>query len=301
MESRAASLDASAYGGLRVSNWDGLPSFGTFTDADILDETPSIELPRRVSIVNQIDATFQYRYARCRERRAHVSWSASIFGTDAAARGYQFPTQDTIEAALEGTGWHRLSTSYGNAPATVPSSPAGWYIETGGGVANMSASLAQRHTQTVTETYALTITAPASIAANGTLALPLRGTLATEWTASEWESDFTINTPDASTSDVDYGGDQTRAESDAGILCLLDVAKTKILASHRQCRVGFTVPCLPEIDLTPSAEIDTAQISASGKVARVEHRINLQAGQADTRITLALSGIASAGIVKSTL
>jgi alpha-tubulin suppressor-like RCC1 family protein len=297
MESRPASLDASAFGGLRVTDWDGLSVWRTFTDADIFSDSITLDLPRRVSIVNQIDATFQYRYSRCRERRAHVSWSASIFGTDAAARGYQFPTQDTIEAALEGTGWHRLSTSYGNAPATVPSSPAGWYIETGGGVANMSASLAQRHAQTVTEAYSLTISAPSSIAANGVLAYPLNGALASSWTANEWESDYTITVPDASTGDVDYGGDETRSAADDAMLCLLDVAKTKILATHRQCLVSFSVPCLPEIDLTHAVELDSASVSASGKVARIVHTIDLEVGRAETRITLALSGIASAGIV----
>ena len=297
MESRPASLDASAFGGLRVTDWDGLSVWRTFTDADIFSDSTTLDLPRRVSIVNQIDATFQYRYSRCRERRAHVSWSASIFGTDAAARGYQFPTQDTIEAALEGTGWHRLSTSYGNAPATVPSSPAGWYIETGGGVANMSASLAQRHAQTVTEAYSLTISAPSSIAANGVLAYPLNGALASTWTANEWESDYTITVPDASTGDVDYGGDETRSAADDAMRCLLDVAKTKILATHRQCLVSFSVPCLPEIDLTHAAELDAASVSASGKVARIVHTIDLEVGRAETRITLALSGIASAGIV----
>ena len=297
MESRPASLDASAFGGLRVTDWDGLSVWRTFTDADIFSDSTTLDLPRRVSIVNQIDATFQYRYSRCRERRAHVSWSASIVGTDAAARGYQFPTQDTIEAALEGTGWHRLSTGYGNAPATVPSSPAGWYIETGGGVANMSASLAQRHAQTVTETYALTVTAPSSIAANGVLAYPLNGALASSWTANEWESDYTMTVPDASTGDVDYGGDETRSAADDAMRCLLDVAKTKILATHRQCLVSFSVPCLPEIDLIHAAELDSASVSASGKVARIVHTIDLEVGRAETRITLALSGIASAGIV----
>lgn len=297
MESQPASLDCGPYGNPRVTPWDGLSTFATFTQTDILDATPEITPPRRTGLVNRVDVAYQYRFYRCRERRAALSWSKSIIGTDALASGYQYPTQDMVEAALDGTGWHRISTAYSPAPTQVAVvSPSGWYVACSG-VSTLSALLAQRHAQTVTETYAITVTAPASVAANGELAKPLRGTYATTWTPDQWEDDFTMTTPDASAADVDYGGSQTRAQSDACVETLLAIAKTRILASHRNARVSFTIPCMPELDLIHAVEIDTPAIQATGKVVRVVHRLDIATGQATTRVTLALSGIAASGIV----
>lgn len=298
MESQPASLDCGPYGNPRVTNWDGLATFYTFTDASVFYNAPyASELPRRTGLVNRVDVAYQYRFYRCRERHAWLGWSKGVTGTDALASGYAYPTQDMVEAALDGTGWHRISTAYSNAPTQVPVvSPSGYYI-TCSGVSTMTAHLAQRHSQTVTENYTLTVSAPASVAANGELAKPMRGTYATTWNPDQWEDDFTVTTPDASAADVDYGGDQTRAQSDACIETLLAIANTRILASHRQARVTFTIPCMPELDLIHAVEIDTAAIQATGKVVRVVHRVNIATGEASTTVTLALSGIAASGIV----
>lgn len=297
MESVAGSLDAGALGQIRVSLWDGLTVFDTFDATDILDESPAIELPRRTEIVNRIDIAYEYRYYRCRERHAHLSWSKSQFGTDALASAYQYPTRDTIDAALNGLGWQRISTVWGPSPTKVLYGGEGFWVDTSGKIANVTAHLAQRHAQNVTEAYTLTVSAPASITSNGELAKPLRGRLATQWNPDEWEADFTVTTPDASSADVDYAGDEVRAQSDAAINALLAMAQVQILASHRQARVSWSVACLPEIDLTDAAGINAAGIVASGKVARLVHTLDPDAGTATTQITIALSGIAASGII----
>lgn len=297
MESVAGSLDAGPQGQIRVTAWDGLATWATYTEADILDGSLRLDLPRRTDIVNRVDVSYQYRYYRCRERRAHLSWSKSLFGSQAPASGYQYPTQDQIEACLDGLGWHRLSTAYARAPLQVAlASPAGYYVECVG-ISNMAAWLGQRHAQAVTETHTLTVTAPQSISASGELAVPLRGAYETTWTPDEWESDWTVATPDASAADVDYAGDQTRAESDACIRTLLDMAKVRILAAHRNTRVGFAIACLPELDLDRAVQVDTDALDATGKVARVEHTLDIDSGQATTTVTLALSGVAATGLV----
>jgi hypothetical protein len=307
LESVTGSLDCNAYAGPRVSLWDGLTTWKVFDDGDILDQSLAIELPRRKELVNQIEIAYEYRYHRLRERYASVGYSATILGTAAYARGYTFPKRQEIESALGALGWHVISTAFQQSydyvkigdPAGAPAGGEGdWWIVTGGGVSNMQARLAQRHAQPITEAYTLTVTAPDSLAANGLLAKPLRGALASEWNPAAWEADMD-ELPDASAGNVDHAPDATRAESDAAITALVKMARRTILASHRTARVRWSVPCLPEIDLDRAAEIDTSTVEATGKIAEFEHQIDIGAGSAITRIGIALSGVAAGGIAVS--
>lgn len=307
LESVPGSLDCNAYAGPRVSLWDGLGTWKVFDEGDILDQSLAIELPRRKELVNQIEIAYEYRYHRLRERYASVGYSATILGTAAYARGYTFPKRQEIESALGALGWHVISTAFQQSydyvkigdPAGAPAGGAGdWWIVTGGGVSNMQARLAQRHAQPITEAYTLTVTATDSLAANGLLAKPLRGALASEWNPAAWEADMD-ELPDASAGNVDHAPDATRAESDAAITALVKMARRTILASHRTARVRWSVPCLPEIDLDRAAQIDTSTVEATGKIAEFEHQIDIGAGSAITRVGIALSGVAAGGIAVS--
>jgi hypothetical protein len=304
MESRAASLDAGAMGGLRVSNWAGAPSYGTFTDGSFYDGSVSLDMPRRIDLINRVDVAFEYRYHVCRQRVAYVGWNTTIIGTPAFECAYQQPTQSEIESALASSGWMVASSGFEAGWAYVTTATPGgetgtWYVDVPGEnqIGGMSAHLVQRHAQTVTESHQLTVVAPESVSANGSLPHPLRGALASTWSPTEWEDDLTVTTPDASAGTVPYSEDASRADADAAVLCLLDMAKVKILGSHRHARVSFSVPCLPEIDLTHSATLATARIDAAGKVSLIEHRLDLDSGAATTRITLSLSGVAAGGII----
>lgn len=301
MEARQASLDANPYGGPRVTAWAGLPVWRTFSTGEIYEDAPALTLPRRRDIVNTVYVSYEYRYYRLRERHAWLSWSASIIGVDAYARGYALPDWAAVESALTGTAWTLLSSTYGTGPRYVPLSgylDGFWHVDNGqaAGVDNVTAHLAQRHAQTVTESYTFTVQAPASVAAHGAVGKTLRGALATTWTADAWEADLSL-APDASAGYVDQAPDAPRAVSDQAVAILLDQAKTLILASHRTARVAWTVPCLPEADLDKAAGIAHATLTASGKIVRVTHRVDTDRGEADTRITIAVSGVAAGGVV----
>lgn len=308
LDSVPGSLDANAWGGPRVSLWDGLPVWRTYTDAHVLDRSVSVTLPRRKDLVNQIDIVYQYRFHRLRERRASLAFSASIIGTQAYARGYALPSQGEIESAINGAGWKVLSSSFQEGyayvkigdPAGAPAGgPGDWWIVTGGGVSNASARVAQRHAQPITEEYAITVTASDSIAAHGSIAKPLRGALASEWNPAAWEQDWTL-TPDTSSTSVDHSPDAPRAESDDTIQTLIAMARRQILASHRTARVRWALACRPDLDLDRAVAIDTATVEASGKVAEFEHEFDIDAGTAITTLAIASSGVAAGGLAVST-
>lgn len=341
METQAASLDCGVMGNPRKTAWDGLTVWKTFTAADIDEPDIDISFPRRADLVNQVVCTFEYRYYRLRERHDWVSWAGSWLYADRL--GSQYPTVHDIEAALNGAGWQVVSGVYIGQPERIPY--ADGYLEiprTAVALANVH--VAQRHSQTVTETQTLTVKAPKSIDNSGTIAQDLRGALATEWNPSAWESDinaplsgveeataegisihaggfqtgYSIGEnpvtgegmlgdysflPDGYTGgnlEIDWAPDAPRSQAESGIETLLNMARVKILRSHRLARVSATIDILPELDVHLAAGINITQAQAEGKVQAVEHVLDLGSGVAITRMTLAISGIGAAGVVSET-
>jgi hypothetical protein len=88
-----------------------------------------------------------------------------------------------------------------------------------------------------------------------------------------------------------------RAAANAAMECLIDMAKTRIAAAHRQNEATATVILDPEIDLNRHFLMASARVTAAGKVKTLTHRLNTDTGRAVTEFTLAVSSIAGLGIV----
>jgi len=310
MECVSGALDAGVYGQLRSTSFAGSASWGTFAAADIFDASISIDLPQRSDIINKVIIDFEYRQHRCRERHAYIAWANTIIGgTDSLASGYQSPSIDAVKSAVEGVDWEPISASYNYGYQYVKTSaPSGqvengdwWYVGTQTACGSMVAELGQRHAQPFTEQYEITVTCASSAQTFGYREKELRGAVSTDWDPGEWERDWTITTPDATTEEVDYAGTQDRTIADEAIKTLCMMAQRQILQSHRTCRVNFDIPCLPEIDLIHYASIDTDSIDASGKIARIQHLIDIDAGSAKTTLTLAVNGVGAVGGATNTV
>jgi hypothetical protein len=292
------SLDAGPHGNLRVTPWHGLAIWRTFATTDVIYGNIDIQLPKRTGIVNKINIEYQYRYYRLRQRGAAVGWSKSAFGTEGVASGFQYPNLSDVQSVVNAGSWVPTLITYSDAPSRVPYGDPGQYVETGGGIASFSVSLTQRHSQNVTETYSLTVSAPYSIDKNGELGAELRGALETTWSPQEWETDY--STDPQITVDMDYAPDCDRATSDATIEALLAMARCKILAAHRRASVSFDIPCIPEIDTDRAVEIDHDAVQAAGKIKRVQHSLDIASGSALSRVTIGISGINADGTVTET-
>ena len=300
MECVSGLLDLSVHGYARVTPFSGgMTSAGTFTEADMLDESLSLTLPQRSDIINLVEIQYEYRLYRCRERITQMAWSNTILGgTDSLASGYQSPSIDAVKSAVEGTGWHVNAASYQAGWAYVATSaPSGysgsdwWIMATPNACGSMICEVRQRHAQPFTETYQISVRAPDSQHTYGTRTKTIRGALASEWDPRFWESDYSITTPDPAGDEIDYAGDQDRDMSDEAIDTLAMMARRIILASHRTTRVRFGIPCAPGLDLTQTATVDTDRLAAGGKIARIEHELDLNAGSATTYITIAVQGV----------
>lgn len=290
-----ASLDASAQGGLRVTAWSSASVWKTFGAGDLIYPDVAIQYPQRSGIINEVACEFDYRYARLRQRYTTLGWSGTQI--DIAPAGWQYPTQQDILGAAGGSGWTVTHALFTNAPAAIPHSSGGFIVPADGSIDMAILHLTQRHSQTVTERYALTVRAQESIDANGTLPFALRGALESAFDGNAWESALDVAPLMPTGGEMDYAPDASRTDADAAIQTLLDQANVKILGSHRSTRVSVLAPCDPSIDLDKRVRIDMPHIVAEAKVAEIEHMLDLDAGAATTRFSIAPFGAGGAGII----
>lgn len=291
----AGSLDAGASGGLRVTPWELTATWATFGPADLKYESSTLSFPQRSTLVNHVELEFDYRYHRLRERYASVGWSGTLI--DMAPNGYQYPTQQDILGAAAGSGWQVVASVFYPAPAAIAHSSGGFIYPSQDAIDLAILKLAQRHSQTVTESYAMSVIAEESIAANGELPHAMRGALESDFDGGAWESALDVEPLMPTGGDMDWAPEATRADADYAIQTLLDQARVKILGSHRGARVGNTILCNPDLDLDKRVAVSTSTISAAGKVSLVRHVIDLRAGSATTDFEIACFGVGGAGII----
>lgn len=317
----AGSFDASPSGSLRVTSWSGLATWCEFGPGDVLDDSVTVDLPRRTHIINQVNATFEYRFNRLRQRVTSVQFRADL--DQVIDHGLPLLAKQTVLDALDATGWEVLSTDFVPFPESVLLDNYGtyagvWLNHTGDTTCmEFSARLQQRWAQNITETYSISISAPQSVSHNGVIVREERGALASEWDANAWEN--TQAEPETAngikawgskksaaepkligTATLDYAPDATTAQRDAAIQTLIDMGKVVILASHRSGRASATVPILPALDLNRACRINTPTVKATGKVVRLRHTMDMDAGSALTEFSLAISGHGAVGLETAT-
>ena len=291
----AGSLDAGANGGMRYTPWEIAATWATYGEADLIYQQAALVYPQRSTLINAVTITFDYRYPRLRSRYASTGWSGTHI--DMAPCGWQYPTQQDILGAAGGSGWTVTLGVFYPAPASVPHSSGGFIYPPAGSIDMAILYMAQRHSQTVTESYAVTVSAPESVALNGEMPHALSAALESSFDGKAWESALDVAPLMPTGGEMDYSPDATRANSDYAIQTLLDRARVKILGSHRNARVSNATLCNPDLDLDKRVTISGGGMSAAGKVARINHILDLAAGTAITEFSIAISGVGGAGII----
>jgi hypothetical protein len=325
MESVAGSLDADAYGALRVTPWHTDSVWRTYTPANTEQDSIDFTLPTRTGIINKITGTFEYRFTRLHRRTASINYMGDMDKT--VHYGLPLLARATVEAALEGSGWNFYYGGSaigpgggGETPWTVsdgqpvtpnidyvpyPESydlPGGglWYQkETDTTCLGFRCSLWRRWAQTVTEKYELTVSAPESIAANGVHAREDRASLASQWDAGSWEADPAAKPalPTGGTAvTLDYAPDATTDDRDAAIATFLDTLMVEIDSTHRGARGSGRTWLTPELDLDKRLRIEKGDNAGEGKVISLEHSWDRSRGRAVTEFEIAITRHGAVGI-----
>jgi hypothetical protein len=171
-----------------------------------------------------------------------------------------------------------------------------------------------RWAQTVTENYSLSLSAPQSIAQYDEISADESYSTEATFDSSRWENYKTYTTagtaaltvsPTASVvgnpNDSYYiNADLNRNDMVGAAYTVINKAYTTILGSHRDTKVIVNMFLFPNIDLKHTCRVDTDTVIAKGKTYSIEHVLNVDTGEAQTTVTLALfksQGSASNSVV----
>lgn len=302
------SFDLSVDGSTGIlTSWEAkaTPDF-TFDESAVIGGSVDIELARKREIHNKNVLTFEYRFSRSMHREHDYSWQVPSWDfCTYYADSHELPNKEQIKDAATGIGWGvQLPFSFTELPVsgtyTCGGSPVVWIIneELQEQLVSQAAwTSIKRWSQTVTETYTLTVQAPQSIAHFGEIAVTDKGSLSTDYDDTSWESSGDTSTPAGATQDAigDWIIDRAdRTEIANAIETRLNLMATAELESHRRNYVTWQVPLSPTIERSHTAKLNTTPYDAQGKVAEVKHSMDIDNGDALTTIRIAISKTGSA-------
>lgn len=310
-----ASLDLTPARALRLTDWEAKTLADlAFTDAHLLDGSPSVAIAGAHQLVNVVDVDFGYRFPRVKAECFSVGYSyvneTNI--ADFAAALSWFLQRSAVVSAIEGAGATVESIAY----TPLPSSPIGsWYPSVYDAELCMgfTATCSFDYGQMTEERHAITVSAPNSVSAVGTRRDRLSGALegvyppvvAAETSALLWKNKVSGIPPQdralpivgqTTAADVTLTADSDRSAADAAMETLIAIAKTKIWASHRHNAVSAAVPLNPAVDVDKTISVSVPGLTAKGKCRSVSHRLSPDSGEAVSEFELAICSIAGTGV-----
>ncbi len=302
-----------------------------YDEDEILDGTVVPTFVSRDQLVNNWVLEFEYRYDRLRHRERTYTWdmltktlSEGVFaGFNSWSEYLRNPVtlmpRDAVETAIESNSW-----VVKDVPTFTDLPPAGYFDGWGwspkqstiftdeqgrqirqfkdvSAVFTTSAdfTLANRFAQQITESYAVTMAAPQSIAQYGSIDDTTARGIRVDFDISSWEDFTAYKTPTGSVSAngdwvIDQDGDSLeggRASFDNAVLAAQSIIKREMLDAHRQNYAEFDVFLDPRVDLTKTIHVNTARVQAKGKVYEFEHTMIIDGEEpiATTSVKLAIS------------
>lgn len=324
----AAALDISPAGTPRLTAWAAKSAADLAFDEDtVLDGSLAVDITERAAMINQVDLVFSYRFPRMKSE-GHACIYDALDGIPYGWGGYvnqnlAVPSRDLVKSAIESSGGTIESITYDALPTTATIIYGTGGVEAGVWIPNPAtdpllctgwdAVVSFHYSQEIEETHQVTVSAPLSIAEIGIIRERMTGALQGEYPdTSAAETSVTLyqnkitGIPPVDTAPIEVGltnsvdvtlsADTDRTAAENALKTLIAVAKTRIAAAHRSNLVSAEVPLLGTLDLDKTVSVTTPAMSAKGKVRRLVHTINSDAGRATTRFDLAISSIAGVGI-----
>ena len=288
-----ADFDLDPDGAPRLTPW-AAKATADWTITRVVADSLAIDYARFTDLVHRVVVDFTYRFTRLRRREARLRYTFDLL--DMFNHAVNMPSSALIEEAVDGAGWEVLDRP-------LYTRPAEWYLHSGiyygcdsdNGVLAATARLGKRFGQSVEEHYTLTVDC-AEGGIDARLQSSLGGALEAPFDLARWEADaglapvlpapgWGVESAQDATTDPDSG----RAGAENALRTLLAMAVREIRGSHRQNRVRFEVPLNPFIGRAHTVELDLPGRNVVGKVQQVAHRLDFDAGQATTTVTLAIS------------
>lgn len=295
----AGAVDGDAYGALAFTPWAGTPS-RTITDAEILDETLVPALAGATS-ARRTRLTVTYRRPQAVVRGIAFQYQAPSLVTQ-AYMGIRALTRSAVEQALGGTGATVASPiSFVDYPARATIENVGAVVTADAQALCLGAScwLNRRYSRWIDETWVV------AIGTEGTLTEESRA-VSVEWDPSDSNhrrlpanavTAFAVEKRDgpvpyiaprhaAGETRVDYvPPDQPDAAAfTVAYAASVRTAARQVAESLRGSSIRFAMLLDPGITLRSFLAVDTEPVSGAGKVTRLVHRMDIDAGTAITEV-----------------
>lgn len=349
-----AALDLDAWRSPRLTAWAAKTAADvTLGEGDVIDGSAAVRFANRSSLRNTTKVRFQYRYPLLKKRVVSRGYTYPFSLGAVVSNGYDIPTREMVRQALDGTGWEVVGDiNY----APVPGVPAGVAAGEGAVITGKvyvplfgipvvtddgktafwsvaedvadqlcfgySARIAKRWTQTIDEVYTMTVSAPASVAALGTISADVSAALENSFDTAAWEAGppagakgsamrwgMIVNgplpevpAPHLGEAAMPYAGDPAtdRAAANNAVETLIARARAEILGSHRLNTAEADLPIAPRLDVAHTVRIATPALTAQGKLRRVRHTMDMDSGKAVSSIEIALSRTEATGVQTDT-
>lgn len=250
-QDRLRTLQAASWhspNGIILTDWaaKATPDF-TFTDAELFEAGP-YRPGTRQNMINKVQATFDYRFQRKRQRTVQCNWTTQQTFCEFLVNGWTLCQRSMVEAAAGDTDWQVQGDiwfqplppagTYRCFPFASGSSSAkyiGWGVEYLGYLLTdpdwedlcwgAAWKAARRWAQTVTERYSITIQATQSVAGNGEIVSRESYSLISDEDLTSWLDEKDFSTAVAVTAPEGYAGVGGHVLSGDGDYYLGDIAK----------------------------------------------------------------------------
>ena len=317
----AQSFDFDVYGNYRLTDWQAKATADeALTEAHVVHDSLTVSLISRRNIINEVNITLDYRFARKWQREISGGWTAPTPFYNFLSDPYSLPTRDMVLSALD-TEWDLASISFNKPPQSGAytnnqGALVAWGItddERNQIVWGVNFKLARRWLQDIVEGYQITVKSDASIQQHGVIKNDERYAVDLD-VDEEFENPPAVSTQNIlssfSTADSETatgsgyiglqagavpinGGDSIvdpadRSEFDTAVQTAMAEARIQILKAHRANRVSFNTLINPAFDVDKTLDISTSTVSTKGKVRFVKHTLNVNSGEALTEVELAV-------------
>ncbi|MDY0207480.1 MAG: hypothetical protein RBR82_12785 [Pseudomonas sp.] len=312
MSTRAASMDCSTLGVLRTYSWyaNTTPDYIFGPDTTVY-QSINVDLAQLRNVTNRVELEVAYRYPRLHDARESFAWRHPGTQNQEGISGFcnwrsvssELPDKDMVISATEGAGLTPVSAGWYLLPPTMPD-PCGtgapWINNQVGLLLGAGWTGARRWTQSVTETYRLSLATEAG-QVEGQQIISRTGTSVDveHGDTDGWESSLNPITATQQGSapvappNPGYGSPGDRVDEWRrvnAIGCLMQIAHTEIIDAHSKTAVSFTVPTSMAlgVDLVHTIEINDQYTRARAKCSQRVDELNFETGSALTSITLAV-------------
>lgn len=274
----------------------------TFTANEILDDSLSVQLVQRGNLINRVDIAFSGRFERLYHREEELIWTWPKTFCETYPYQPKAMTKAIAQAALAATGWQLLAENYtaywstGNYSCPSEGFPTILFSNSAPDalINGFALTAAFRWQQSITDEFAISVTAPASITAYGELKQSLEANADFVASVADWTDQETDYSVVPSGFAYETGGNQFRDEINGTALAnaldtIIAVAVERINASHRSNTVTFDLAMFPALGLQHTVSINDGNVQAKGIVNRIIHTLDIGSARAVTQVELLLS------------